>query len=79
MGSLCYGIGGKYQPILVSVSVLDLNQNSGFGHTLVVCTLLYIALILFSTKSEKSYILHKFDYLFKNGFDPVVWEGIRAE
>ena len=53
--------------------------NSGFGHTLVVCTLLYIALILFSTKSEKSYILHKFDYLFKNGFDPVVWEGIRAE
>ena len=24
----------KYQPIWVSVLVLDLNQNSGFGHTL---------------------------------------------
>ena len=28
-----YGIGRKYQPIWVSVSELDLNQNSGFGHT----------------------------------------------
>jgi hypothetical protein len=27
-----YGISRKYQPICVSVSVLDLNQNSGFGH-----------------------------------------------
>ena len=32
--SISYGIGQKYQPILVSVSVLDLNQNSGFGRTL---------------------------------------------
>ena len=30
-----YGIGWKYQPIWVSVLVLDLNQNSGFGRTLV--------------------------------------------
>ena len=30
--SIGYGIGRKYQPILVSVSVL--NQNSGFGRTL---------------------------------------------
>ena len=29
-----YGIGRKYQPIQVSVSVSDLNQNSGFGRTL---------------------------------------------
>ena len=31
-----YGIGNKYQPIwvLVSVSVSDQNQNSGFGRTL---------------------------------------------
>ena len=30
--SISYGIGWTYQPIWVSVS--DLNQNSGFGHTL---------------------------------------------
>ena len=30
-----YGIGrNKYQPTWVSVSVLDRNQNSGFGRTL---------------------------------------------
>ena len=29
-----YGIGQKYPPIWVSVSVSDLNQNSGFGPTL---------------------------------------------
>ena len=29
---ISYGIGQKYQKIWVSV--LDLNQNSGFGHTL---------------------------------------------
>ena len=29
-----YGIGQKYQPVWVSVSVLDLNQNSGFSRTL---------------------------------------------
>ena len=29
-----YGIGRKYQPVWVSVSVLDLNQNSGFDCTL---------------------------------------------
>ena len=29
-----YGIGRKYQPIRVSVSVSDLNQNSGFGRSL---------------------------------------------
>ena len=29
-----YGIGRKYLPILVSVSVSDLNQNNGFGRTL---------------------------------------------
>ena len=29
-----YGIGRKYQPIWVSVSVSDGNQNSGFGRTL---------------------------------------------
>ena len=29
-----YGIGRKYRPIWVSVSVSDLNQNSGFGRTL---------------------------------------------
>ena len=32
-----YGIGRKYNPIWVSVSVSDLNQNSGFGRTLI-CT-----------------------------------------
>ena len=30
-----YGIGQKYLPIWVSVSVSDLNQNSGFGRTLI--------------------------------------------
>ena len=30
-----YGIGQKYQPIRVSVSVSDLNQNSGFGRSTV--------------------------------------------
>ena len=29
-----YGIGRKYRPIRVSVSVSDRNQNSGFGRTL---------------------------------------------
>ena len=29
-----YGIGRKYRPIWVSVSVSDLNQNSGLGRTL---------------------------------------------
>ena len=29
-----YGIGRKYRPIWVSVSVSDLNQNRGFGRTL---------------------------------------------
>ena len=29
-----YGIGRKYQPIGVSVSGSDQNQNSGFGRTL---------------------------------------------
>ena len=29
-----YGIGRKYRPIWVSVWILDLNQNSGFGRTL---------------------------------------------
>jgi hypothetical protein len=29
-----YSIGRKYPPILVSVSVSDLNQNFGFGRTL---------------------------------------------
>ena len=29
-----YGIGRKYPPIWVSVSVSDLNQNCGFGRTL---------------------------------------------
>ena len=28
------GIGQKYRPIRVSVSVSDRNQNSGFGHSL---------------------------------------------
>ena len=31
-----YGISRKYQPIWVSVSVSDLNQNSGFGRTLLI-------------------------------------------
>ena len=31
-----YGIGQKYWPIRVSVSVLDLNQNSGFDRSLVI-------------------------------------------
>jgi hypothetical protein len=30
-----YGIGRKYWPIWVSVLVLDQNQNSGFGRTLI--------------------------------------------
>ena len=30
-----YGIGRKYRPIWVSVSVSDLDQNSGFGRTLI--------------------------------------------
>ena len=29
-----YGIGRKYRPIRVSVSVSDRNQNSGFGRSL---------------------------------------------
>ena len=29
-----YGIGRKYRPIRVSVSVSDLNKNSGFGRSL---------------------------------------------
>ena len=29
-----YGIGRKYLPIWISVSVSNLNQNSGFGRTL---------------------------------------------
>jgi hypothetical protein len=46
-----YGIGRKYWPIWVSVSVLDLNQNSGFGHTLTeklrtYCPNIYIVLLL---------------------------------
>ena len=32
--SISYGIDQKYRPIWVSVSVLDLNKNSGFGPTL---------------------------------------------
>ena len=31
---ISYGVGRNYRPIWVSVSVLDLNQNSGFGRTL---------------------------------------------
>ena len=31
---MSYGIGREYLPIWVSVSVLGLNQNSGFGRTL---------------------------------------------
>ena len=34
---IAYGIGPKYLPIWVSVLVSDLNQNSGFGHTLLCC------------------------------------------
>jgi hypothetical protein len=30
-----YGIGRKHQQIWISVSVLDLNQSSGFGRTLI--------------------------------------------
>ena len=30
-----YSIGRKYWPIRVSVSVLDLNQNSGCGRSLI--------------------------------------------
>ena len=33
-----YGIGRKYQPIWVSVSVLGRNQNSAFGRTLALGT-----------------------------------------
>ena len=29
-----YGIGRKYRPMWISVSVSDLNQNSGFSRTL---------------------------------------------
>ena len=32
--SIGYGIGRKYQPMWVSISVSDQNQNSGFGLTL---------------------------------------------
>ena len=32
--SIGYGIGWKYRPIWISVSVSDLNQNSSFGRTL---------------------------------------------
>ena len=31
---ISYGISQKYSSIRVSVSVSDLNQNSGFGHSL---------------------------------------------
>ena len=31
--SIGYSIGRKYLPIWISVSVLDLNQSKGFGHT----------------------------------------------
>ena len=36
-----YGIGRKYRPIWVSVS--DLNQNSGFGRTLLVVEYMELA------------------------------------
>ena len=38
-----YSIGQKYQPIWVSVSVSDLNQNSGFGRTLLVVEYMELA------------------------------------
>ena len=34
---MMYGVGQKYRPIWVSVLVSDLNQNSGFGRTLLCC------------------------------------------
>ena len=35
-----YGIGRKYRPIRVSVSVSDRNQNSGFGRSLIYTVIL---------------------------------------
>ena len=35
-----YGIGRKYRPIRVSVSVSDRNQNSGFGRSLLLTSVL---------------------------------------
>ena len=32
--SIGYSIGQKYWPMCILVFILDLNQNSGFGHTL---------------------------------------------
>ena len=36
-----YSISRKYRPIWVSVSVLDLNQNSGFVRTLRSCCIVW--------------------------------------
>ena len=41
-----YGIGRKYRPIWVSVSVSGLNQNSGFGRTLCASDVLFLSLHL---------------------------------
>ena len=63
-----YGILRKYQPIWVSVLVLDRNQNSGFGRTLesyiwagfghwgslkFIIFFLYLFCVAFSLVSEK--------------------------
>ena len=47
-----YGIGQKYQPIWVWISVLDLNQNSSFGRTLHSCNNAYSEMV--STHCEKN-------------------------
>ena len=52
-----HGIGWNYQSIWVSASVLDWNQNSGFGHTLSV--LLLCLLRIFIKQTLLTYVLLK--------------------
>ena len=43
-----FGIGRKYRPITVSVSVSGRNQNGGFGRSLVRLGLVRLCLVRFS-------------------------------
>ena len=61
---ICYGIGRKYWPIWVSVLVLDLNQNSGFGRTLIQA--INVACITYCQFFEKFPSIFFFGFLQEN-------------
>ena len=64
-----YGIGRKYLPIWVLVSVLDLNQNSVFGRTLGKSKFGYL-----SFSFEMSVVLLRaYSYILMS---PVGWPGL---